>query len=307
MQFIGGEPTLYPGLGQLVEHAHSLGFERIEVFTNGTSISEDLKRAFLRCRTSLAFSVYSADPEVHDLITQQRGSMERTMASIRWALGAGLGLRVAIIVMDANSARLDQTIQMLRDAGVSQIGTDRVRAVGRGERSATPVSKLGEMCGSCGRDQLSVSYDGQAYPCVFSHFWPLGNASAGLDSLMSGDEIRTFRETVRSLRRRGPIQDAPREPNTQCGPSQPLTSPCQPEPVQKETFPREPSTRCEPEQGCEPDQTPPPPSPFELTITQREANPCEPDIPCEPDHPPPGPCEPDYPQPCEPDYPPRES
>src|SRR2546426_11566137 len=35
LQFIGGEPTVHPGLAKLIEHARDAGFEFIEVYTNG--------------------------------------------------------------------------------------------------------------------------------------------------------------------------------------------------------------------------------------------------------------------------------
>ena len=42
VQFIGGEPTLYPHLPRLLEHAVHAGFSQCEVFTNASLLREDL-------------------------------------------------------------------------------------------------------------------------------------------------------------------------------------------------------------------------------------------------------------------------
>src|SRR5436305_1338940 len=47
VQFIGGEPTLHPDLPQLIGHARTLGFKVIEVYTNGTRLTESLKKTFV--------------------------------------------------------------------------------------------------------------------------------------------------------------------------------------------------------------------------------------------------------------------
>src|SRR5687767_9735901 len=38
VQFIGGEPTLHPSLAELITDARNLGYEFVEVFTNGTRL-----------------------------------------------------------------------------------------------------------------------------------------------------------------------------------------------------------------------------------------------------------------------------
>ncbi len=78
VQFIGGEPTLHPGLPTLIEQAHQLGFEQICVFTNGMHLSETHKELFRRYQVQLAVSVYGSRAEVHDSITQHRGSFAKT-------------------------------------------------------------------------------------------------------------------------------------------------------------------------------------------------------------------------------------
>jgi molybdenum cofactor biosynthesis enzyme MoaA len=124
VQFIGGEPTLYPGLAELIEHARSRSFEGLEVFTNGTVLTDKLKSIFARCNVDLAFSVYAAQEEVHDAVTRQKGSLAKTLASIRWALDVGLTVRTAIVRMGANVDRVAETLRMLQAMGVPSVSDD---------------------------------------------------------------------------------------------------------------------------------------------------------------------------------------
>src|ERR1044071_881730 len=69
VQFIGGEPTLHPDLCEMIREANRLGFQIIEVYTNGTHFTKPLKQVFKDNGVSLAFSVYAADADTHDLVT----------------------------------------------------------------------------------------------------------------------------------------------------------------------------------------------------------------------------------------------
>jgi MoaA/NifB/PqqE/SkfB family radical SAM enzyme len=259
-QFIGGEPTLYPGLAELIEHARYRGFETLEVFTNGTVLTDKLKSVFVRCNVNLAFSVYAAREDVHDGVTRQKGSLTKTLASIRWALDAGLTVRTAIVSMGVNVDQIAETQGMLHAMGVPSVSDDRIRGIGRGSREVRSDNPLKEMCGACGRDQLCVSSDGQIYPCVFSHFCPLGSFKDGLAPAVRGHELHTFRRALRSSRREA-AADPDRELEAQwdvspCNPETPATS-CGPEAPAPPCGPEIPPPPCEPEipQGpCNPER-----------------------------------------------------
>lgn len=52
VEFIGGEPTLYPGLKALIEHALRRGLT-VEVFSNLVRVTDELWEVFSRPRVSL--------------------------------------------------------------------------------------------------------------------------------------------------------------------------------------------------------------------------------------------------------------
>lgn len=84
IQFIGGEPTLYPGLPALIKCARATRLE-VEVFSNLVHVSAEQWEAFSIPGVSLATSWYSADRKQHAAITG-RDTYRQTKANIIEAL-----------------------------------------------------------------------------------------------------------------------------------------------------------------------------------------------------------------------------
>lgn len=195
VQFIGGEATLHPALPELVLYARKLGFGLIEVFTNATALKEELLYVFVDTGVRLAVSVYSSEPEIHDLVTGVPGSQRRTLAGVKRAMDSGLAVRAAIIVMDENSSSVQETVRLLQELGVESIGIDRVRAVGRAQVSHT-TEQFGELCGRCGDHSLCISSSGVVFPCIMSRFCRLGDFTDGLHNMIGGSQLKEFRRTL---------------------------------------------------------------------------------------------------------------
>ena len=198
LQFIGGEPTIHPDLEKLLEHATQVGFRRCEVFTNATILRDDLIQRFKTLGVLVHFSFYSSDPAVHDEITGQRGSFERTVEGIRQLARRRVRMAAGIILLPQNAAHLRPTKKFLRRLGVNLIGIDRVRGVGRGQqfvpRSALP---RGELCGECWSGKLCVDSNGDVHPCVFSRFVSVGNVlDDGIGTIVAGAKLRAFRHDM---------------------------------------------------------------------------------------------------------------
>jgi MoaA/NifB/PqqE/SkfB family radical SAM enzyme len=197
LQFIGGEPTIHPDLGRLVEHATRVGFRRCEVFTNATLLRDDLLQTFKELGVLVHFSFYSFDPAVHDQMTGQQGSFERTVEGIRQLVRRRIRLAGGVILAPQNAAHLKKTKKFLRRLGVGTIGTDRVRGVGRGEQFVPRARPLGELCGHCWSGKLCIDDNGDAHPCVFSRFMPVGNVvDEGLRTIVTGARLRAFRREM---------------------------------------------------------------------------------------------------------------
>jgi MoaA/NifB/PqqE/SkfB family radical SAM enzyme len=244
VQFIGGEPALHPRLADLVGHARQAGFAFIEVFTNATRLNPTLVGCFREHRVRVATSFYSDEPDVHDRITRGPGSWHRTVAGIRQVLEAGLPLRVGVIEVGENDGHGPRATSFLQSLGVTDVGFDRLRRVGRGQTIplGEPAEHLEELCGQCWKGKLCVVPSGEVFPCVFARATPLGDARDGLAAVLATARLRAFREAVRALeRRRLEAGEAGHSPHASCAPTScnpgqwcnpyqctPQSGPCQP-------------------------------------------------------------------------------
>lgn len=99
IQIIGGEPLLLKNeLKRMILYAKDK-FDYIEVFTNGTLIDIGWVEFFRQYNIRIALSVYSYIPEMHDTVTQSKGSFSHTCANIRLLKEYDIKYRVANVIM----------------------------------------------------------------------------------------------------------------------------------------------------------------------------------------------------------------
>lgn len=248
VQFIGGEPTLHPDLPALLEHALGAGIE-VEVYSNLVHVSDRLWELFAQPGVRIATSFYSDDTAQHAAITG-RNTMRHTLANIGEALRRDIPLRVGLIDL-GDEQRVDQAKMLLADLGVTDVGVDRMRLLGRPARTACNAS---ELCGKCGNGIAAILPDGTVTPCPLSRWLSAGRLPhAPLADLVAEAGRIAEREIVPAL------PDACRPPcepqcNPGCDPS--LTKPgggdgCRP------AQSCNPNQKCKPSSGpCQPDVTP---------------------------------------------------
>lgn len=222
VQFIGGEPTLHPSLPTLVDQVLAWGIE-VEVYTNLVHVRPALWDSFAQPGVHLATSYYSCSAEEHASITR-RPSYERTKANIREAIRRSIPLRVGVVNL-AEGQRSDRAIEELREIGVTDIGTDNLRQVGRGVRA--DGAGLDQLCGHCGTDKVAVSPTGEVWPCVFARWMPVGNVrEQSLGEILSGSRMTEADRRLRAhfeattVTGHGPDFCGPENcpPETFCGP-----------------------------------------------------------------------------------------
>lgn len=216
VQFIGGEPTLHPDLSVLVRHALSGGMD-VEVFSNLVRITPELWETFGLPGVRLATSYYSPDAREHDEITQRRHSHDKTLTGIAEAMRRDIPLRVGIIGL-RDGQKVEDACDELVALGVVDVKVDHLRQVGRGVRDrATAVD---ELCGRCADGVLAVSPDGEAWPCVFARWLPVGNVRAmTLAAVAFGPAVRAVRRELDENFAARPTDDSCRPhctPNADC-------------------------------------------------------------------------------------------
>jgi radical SAM protein with 4Fe4S-binding SPASM domain len=121
LTFSGGEIFLRSDLFELLEFARSLHFD-ISLKTNALLI--DIERARKLRELSvrkIQISIYSAQPEVHDAITKVRGSLERTLAAIRFLQAEGLQVKIACPLMKRNLTAYRNVQALAAELGVPYV------------------------------------------------------------------------------------------------------------------------------------------------------------------------------------------
>jgi MoaA/NifB/PqqE/SkfB family radical SAM enzyme len=172
IQLIGGEPTLHPNWVDLVDLALRLD-RKVEVYSNLFHVRQEWWDVLSREGVSLATSYYSDDPDEHDRITTRPGSHTRTRAHIKEAQRRNIPLRVGIVEV-LEGQRTQGARDELASLGITEVRTDRVRAVGRAATSPV-LPSVDELCGRCGHGRAAVMPNGDLTLCVMSRFMPCGN------------------------------------------------------------------------------------------------------------------------------------
>lgn len=197
MQLIGGEPTISKGLPTLIAHAHDLGYDLIEVYTNLVHLSDDLLHCFVEHGVCVATSVYSDNEILHDGVTRTPGSFGKTMASLRRLVSAELAVRASVIEIPGSQCESERTARFLTDeVGVQSVRIDRMRPFGRAGSGVE--GGLGDLCGSCASGTLCVSPDGEVAPCIMSKRWSVGSVrKQSLAELAHSALLANTRQAIR--------------------------------------------------------------------------------------------------------------
>jgi len=184
IQLIGGEPLTSPFLVPLLGYAVGLG-RKVEVYSNLYKVPDAVWHHLSHPLVSLATSYYSDFAAEHDTVTHVTGSHARTRANIIKALELGISVRAGIVeILDGQ--RTGQARAELEALGVTNIKTDRMRAVGRAATGPGDPD-VAELCGRCGLGRAAVLADGTLAPCVLGRFLKVGNVKASpLGSLLTG-------------------------------------------------------------------------------------------------------------------------
>jgi MoaA/NifB/PqqE/SkfB family radical SAM enzyme len=130
--FIGGEPTLHPGLHPLIKIARSMGYASITVDTNGFFFNHTLEKVDPRELDYFSVGLDGSCKEINDLI-RGKGSYDRCVAGIRKALAKGFKVSLIYTVSQLNIRDLKNMPDFLRAIG---IGRFFIQVIGVRGRSA---------------------------------------------------------------------------------------------------------------------------------------------------------------------------
>lgn len=218
-QFIGGEPFVYRGENgetvlDMAGQARSLDYEFIEIFTNGTLLTEEKVRRIKDLDINIAVSLYSNDPDVHDKITDTPGSHKKTMNGLKLLKDFNVPTRVETVLMRPNEHTINDTQKLIDKMGFVHKHPDVLRPKGRGDNpvimpSKESVVRYGLMTSpnftadkqtlsrylsghSCLLGKITITDNGDVLPCIFSRNFSVGNVrNNSLQEIVVGQKLET--------------------------------------------------------------------------------------------------------------------
>lgn len=98
----GGEAFLHKNLMEIVRYCREKDL-KISILSNLISLKDEHIPVLKECNLSLIqVSLYSVEPEVHDMITTVKGSCKKTMAAIEKLVAADIPVQISCPIMKAN-------------------------------------------------------------------------------------------------------------------------------------------------------------------------------------------------------------
>lgn len=115
--FLGGEPTLHPGLPDAVRAARELGYNSVTIDTNGYLFHDILRKIGPDQVDFISFSLDGATRGTNDMLRGQ-GSYETCVAGIRNAIRGGFDTSLIYTVSSQNLHELEMMPPILGDLGI---------------------------------------------------------------------------------------------------------------------------------------------------------------------------------------------
>lgn len=224
--FSGGEPFVRKDFMELVRYARKKRFS-ITIKTNAVLINEKSARALSRIAISeMQISLYSLKPEVHDRITQVKGSFRKLMDALHLLKKNEINISLSIPAMNINIDEIPEMVKFAKEEGfqfsidpsltICEDGTGvpanlrpsqkqltrlllnsdlvDMDAVGK---SAVTRCLSSRVC-NAGRASLTIDSDGDVYPCALLPI-KLGNIKENKILQIWQNPVRKFINSIRWL------------------------------------------------------------------------------------------------------------
>ncbi|MDX8550706.1 radical SAM protein [Methanospirillum sp. J.3.6.1-F.2.7.3] len=114
----GGEPMMREDIFEIARYGTGLGL-KMAMGTSGYLFDDktiqNLKKSGI---SSVAFSIDSADPVVHDSFRGSPGAWNRAVNAIRSCVGEGIGVQINMTIIEPDPLELDRVVAMGKELGV---------------------------------------------------------------------------------------------------------------------------------------------------------------------------------------------
>lgn len=205
IQLVGGEPLVHSRIREMIDYVAGK-FSYIEIYTNGTLLTEELLNQIADYGITVALSYYSEDAKLHDSVTCINGSFALTHKNIQRALDKGIPVRLASVEMkdvprfDLTSFNVPFRTDLPRLTGradLSLYSRDMLRRkLITKETFARPINMdafyKSKVLHNCFGERLYIDCELNLYPCAMERRITYGNVSGSkLDALLH-DSIATL-------------------------------------------------------------------------------------------------------------------
>lgn len=192
IQFIGGEPTMFDGLEDLIYYAADR-IKTITIFSNLRLLDEKILRAISTCKVHVSFSIYGSTPAAHDGITQIPGSFSALTDNLKLLIKNNVQLQACVVIMKENEAERTKIVNFLHLLGIKNIKYDEIRKVSGGCQSSHLVKESWAVrtkpnfvankdkfframaYNTCWYGKMAISTNGDVFPCEFERNIIYGN------------------------------------------------------------------------------------------------------------------------------------
>ena len=120
--FTGAEVTIRPDFFKLVGAAKALGYENIQIQTNGRMLAyrEFCERAIAAGANEFSPSIHAPNAKLHDALTRSRGSFDQIVRAIEHLVELDQTVVTNTVITKRNAPLLPELARMLVELGVHQ-------------------------------------------------------------------------------------------------------------------------------------------------------------------------------------------
>ena len=180
---IGGEPTMYKGINEVIKYIiKKLQSTRVGFYSNLTYINEESIELIKSNGISVITSLYSYRREIHDEITRVQGSFDKTVNNIKLLNRLGIDVTANIVAMKKNIADIDKTKSFIQSITNKKAKVDYVRNIGDSKEAIMIENRkkikevkiykkdfIKNLSGnSCLQGKMNITCDGYVSPCIMS-------------------------------------------------------------------------------------------------------------------------------------------
>lgn len=143
LDFDGGEPTLNPNLFNLIKLARKMGYDKVNVTTNGRMCSypDYAQKLVTSGVTSILFSIHGPDAQTHAQNVGVAEAFDQTIAGAKNVVALNsptVALGANVTITKSNWKKLPALAQLVHDIGLKWLNLQFLTPFGRATQSVCP-------------------------------------------------------------------------------------------------------------------------------------------------------------------------